>query len=162
MFYLRLLTSSSVPPNPPNDSPAYTKYTIPTMQFEDGTYIMDSKAIAERLEKDHPSPPLHLDSPILSKVAEIIPKATTPMAGIWMPLVPENLLNPRSKEYFERTRQVRVGKPLSELAMETSEEEAWKNAIPGLNELGEVVKENGGPFVMGTTRRLVSKVMGLC
>jgi glutathione S-transferase len=123
------------------------------MQFPDGTYIMESKSIAARLEKDHPTPPLLLDSPLLGKVEALLPKATGPLVGVWMPAVSTNLLNPSSKEFFERTRQERLGKPLPQLAQETGGEEAWVGALPGLKELGDLVKAEGGPFVMGATRK---------
>jgi len=132
------------------------------MQFEDGKYIMDSKVIVERLEKDHPSPALHLDSPLISKIEKLLPKVLFPLIGIWLPLVSQNLLNPRSKEYYDRTNEAKIRKPLSELARSTDGEVAWEKATPGLKELGEVVKANGGPFVMGTTGTLVFEVVNLC
>jgi len=61
-------------------------------------------------------------------------------------------LNPSSKEYFERTRHERLGKPLAQIAQESGGEEAWMAAIPELKELGALLKAEGGPFVMGKTR----------
>ncbi|KAF8854070.1 putative glutathione S-transferase [Acephala macrosclerotiorum] len=136
-----------VPPNPEGQTP----YTIPAMQFSDGTYIMDSKAIATRLEKDHPTPSLHLDSPILEDLARIGNNIMMPLQGIRMLGVYENVLPPRSKEYFGRTREARVGKPLLQLKKETDVEEAWMEALPGIKALGEMLKKNGGPFVEGDT-----------
>lgn len=137
-----------VPQNPPGNTP----YTIPTVQLPDGTYIMDSKPIAQRLERDYPSPSLNLDSPILPEVERLLqPKVMMPLRGVWMPRVPPNLLSERSSEYFERTRAERWGKPLSQIAKEIGGEEAWIEALPGIKELGEIVKAKGGPFVMGET-----------
>ncbi|KAL9108029.1 MAG: hypothetical protein Q9227_007135 [Pyrenula ochraceoflavens] len=115
---------------------------------------MDSRKIADELEKRHPSPPLHLDSPLLPEVLAILPKAIAPMVPVIMPLVPRVLLSPTSAEYFERTRAVRFGMPLEELEKsEKGGETAWKAASPHLTELGHVLKRNlDGPFVMGTTR----------
>ncbi|TVY83084.1 Glutathione S-transferase-like protein [Lachnellula suecica] len=143
--------SPHVPPNPPDDSPGYTKYSIPAMQFPDGSYVMESKSIAARLEKEHPTPSMHLDSPLIEKVEKLIPPVAKALIGELMPKVPTNVLNPTSKEYFERTRAERLGKPLDEFGKAMGGEEAWENAKPELKALGEAVEENGGPFVMGST-----------
>jgi hypothetical protein len=114
---------------------------------------MESKAIATRLEKDYPTPPLHLDSIILKQVEELVSRIHEPTRGIWMPQVPTKLLNERSKEYFERTRTEAVGKSLQEYAKTNGGEEAWLEALPGVKELGELLKKEGGPFFMGKTRK---------
>ena len=75
-----------------------------------------------------------------------------PLFGLWAPLVSVNLLPPRSKAYFDRTRSEEEGMPLPQLLAETEEraEEAWESARKGLRELGELLEENGtGPFLMG-------------
>ncbi|TVY31332.1 Glutathione S-transferase-like protein [Lachnellula subtilissima] len=100
---------------------------------------MESQAIAQRLEKrpSHSIPTPRLPAP--------------PKRGLWQPAVPANLLNPSSKEYFERTRHERLGKPLAQLAQESGGEEAWMAAMPEMKELGALLKAEGGPFVMGKT-----------
>lgn len=141
---------SSVPANPPGEA----SYTIPTVQFPDGTYIMDSIKIATKIEKDHPEPPLHLDSPILPEVIKIGNKIMAPIKGITTAGVYTNLLPETSKEYFGRTREKRFGKPILQFAKENGGEEAWLEALPGIKELADLLKANGGPFVMGKTREL--------
>lgn len=116
---------------------------------------MDSKPIAERLEKDYPSPSLHLDSPILEEVYPAIGKIAMPLRAVWLPRVPVNLLNERSSEYFHRTREQGIGKPLTQFMKEEGGEEAWVEALPAIKALGELVKKNGGPYVMGKTRRFI-------
>jgi len=133
----------------PNQGPA-KPYTIPSVRFSSGDYIMESKAIVTRLERDHPSPSLHLDSPVLKQVEQMLPKILEPLRAIWMPVVP-NILNEPSREYFERTRAETLGKSLQEYAKTDGGEEAWVEALPGLKELGELIKKEGGPFVMGDT-----------
>lgn len=64
-----------------------------------------------------------------------------------------NLLNPRSKEYFDRTREEHEGISLPELLAKTEkrEDEAWEDARGGLRELGVLLEENAdGPFFMGS------------
>lgn len=113
---------------------------------------MDSKKIAARLEKDHPEPPLHLDSPILEEVMKLGNKIMSPIKAITNAGVYRNLLPERSKEYFGRTREKRFGKPILQLAKENGGEEAWLEALPGIKELAELLKANGGPFMMGKSR----------
>ncbi|KFY43934.1 hypothetical protein V494_01755 [Pseudogymnoascus sp. VKM F-4513 (FW-928)] len=140
--------SPEVPPNAPPDTP----YTIPALRLSPITLIMHSRAIAARLEELHPEPSLHLDSPILAKVYKIQAKHIAPLYGLWMPLVSTNILNPRSKEYFDRTREEDEGLPLPELLAKTEkrEEEAWGEAREGLRELAALLEENEkGPFFMG-------------
>ncbi len=127
-------------------------YTIPTVKFPDGTYVMGSKNIAARLEKEHPTPPLPVDSPILEGLPKLGDKIMTPLKGIQIPGVYTNILPEGSKEYFARTREARFGKSLLQLRKETGVEEAWIEALPGIKELGELLKANGGPFVMGDKR----------
>lgn len=116
---------------------------------------MDSRPIATELDRLHPSPSLHLDSPVLPKVEALIPKAIrNPLLGLIMPRVPRNLLNESSAAYFETTRAERFGCSLSELEAKTSEEEAWKEAAPALREMAEPLEEGGGrggPFYLGPT-----------
>ena len=121
------------------------------MKFGENDYVMDSKNIANRLEREHPSPSLHLDSPLLKQVEEMTPKVLMPFRGVWIPLVPRNLLNERSREYFERTRQERFGMPLDELMEKEGGEDAWAKVVPALKELGDFIEKEGGPFVMGKT-----------
>jgi hypothetical protein len=114
---------------------------------------MESKVIAERIEKEHPSPSLHLDSPILPQVEQLLPKAMGALRAAWLPKIPGALLNPPSAEYYERTRAEMFGCSLAQMAKEKGGEEAWIEALPAFHELGDVIKAKGGPFVMGETRK---------
>ncbi len=44
----------------------------------------------------------------------------------------------------------RYGKSFSQLKEESGGEEAWMESLPETHALGEVVKGNGGPLIMGT------------
>lgn len=110
---------------------------------------MDSQKIAERLEKDHPSPSLRLDDPILSEVEKTMMKSKTPLRGVWLPQVPDNLLNSPSKDFFYQTREESLGKSLPQFHREQGGEEAWIEALPGIKSLGLILQRNKGPFVLG-------------
>lgn len=129
-------------------------YSLPAVKFPDGIYVMDSRKIADRLEKDHPLPSFKLDDPAFSEVLQYLPKISEALRGIWMPKVPAKLLNDRSAEYFTRTRAERFGKSLTEIAQEQGGEEAWMEALPPIKELGQVLARHEGPFVLGEDGKL--------
>lgn len=110
---------------------------------------MDSKKIAQRLEKDQPVPSLKLDDPVLPEVERLFRKIMGPLVAVWLPHVPYNLLNEPSKEYFIRTREEDIGKPLKQFAQESGGEEAWIQALPALKELGDLLRKHDGPFLLG-------------
>ena len=134
---------------PPNEPPA-TAYTSPTIRVSD-KYVMESRKIADVLEREYPSPPLYLDSSILKKVEELVPGCIMSLGPIFMPKIPRHVLNPSSAEYFERTRAERFGMDLSQLEKERGGESAWKAAELKWKELGALLKAEGGPFFMGKT-----------
>lgn len=115
-------------------------------------WVMDSRAIAVTLEKEFPSPPLHLDSPFLPKMEALVPKIMLALATVCLPRVPRDVLNERSIYYFNKTREERFGMLLDDFEKsEKGGEKAWENAVPHLNEVAQALKENGGPFFMGKT-----------
>lgn len=140
-----------VTPNSSDQNPV--PYSIPTVQFPSGDYLMDSASIAERIEQDHPTPSMYLDAPVLAEVVKIVPKVQGALRPEWMADVPEKLLNPPSAEYFSTTREKRYGKPLAQLKKEQGGEEAWIAALPELKRLANMIGNpfNGqeGPFCMG-------------
>ena len=137
---------------PPNEQG--TPYTIPTIRDANGRYIMDSRKIAFELEKQYPEPSLHLESPVLPKVEACVLKAVTPLRAAFMPPIPRNLLNTASIEYFERTREARFGMPLRQWEKEHGGDKAWEEVTPALKEAGDMLRANGGPFLLGKTGRV--------
>lgn len=111
---------------------------------------MNSKSIVIQLEKTYPEPSLHLDSPALKLVETLLPGIWAPLAGVWMPRIPD-ILNEDSSEYFARTRAQWKGKSLEQFGKEEGGEEAWMATTPGIKAIGKVLKKNGGPFVLAET-----------
>lgn len=134
---------------PPNDEG--TPYTIPTIQISPDKYVMDSLKIASDLERLHPSPPSHLDSPTLPKVQQLVTQCMGSLRGVVIPKIPRKLLNTPSAEYYDETRLARFGISLPQLEKETNGDSAWKGAKPALQELGTILRAQGGPFVLGKT-----------
>ena len=119
---------------------------------------MDSRKIADVLEKAYPSPSLHLDSPILKKVEELMPQCGGALGPAFFPRIPRFVVNPPSAEYFERTRAAKFGMPLSKLEKEKGGESAWQVAEPKWKELAALLKAEGGPFFMGKTGRHIGRL----
>jgi hypothetical protein len=145
---------SDIPPNAPDDTP----YTVPAIfDSATSTYVMDSQAIARYLESKYPEPNLDVDSSTIIDMQNAFIKAMPAIRSLWLPKVPRNLLNPRSAEYFHRTRAVQCGMPLDELEKTVTPEEAWEKATPAFEELAAILKrEPDGPFVKGKTGEFVS------
>ncbi len=150
------LISFGIPPNEPPTQP----YTSPTIRISD-KYVMDSRKIADVLEKEYSSPPLYLDSPILQKVEELVPQCLTPLVPYLMPKVARYQQSSRSAEYLERLLAARYGMPLTQLEKEKGGESAWKAAEPKWKELGTLLKAQGGPFFMGKTGKHIRSLHSL-
>jgi glutathione S-transferase len=127
-------------------------YTSPTIITANGEYIMDSRKIAEALEKAYPSPGLHLDSPYLIKLEGIMPELVGTIRGVYYPLVPQRLLSEASRPYWYETRVKTIGMPLEQMAKEKGGPAAWKAAEPHFAKVNAMLAEHPeGPFFMGET-----------
>ncbi|KAK0631353.1 hypothetical protein B0T14DRAFT_2045 [Immersiella caudata] len=125
-------------------------YTVPTVRFPDGTYIMDSRRIAEAIDERYPSPPIQLESKYYAWFEKNYSALMTDLQGVYMPLIPARLLNEASVPYWYETRSEDVGMPLDQLAKEQGGHVAWGLVEPLLKEVVGMLKENGdGPFFLG-------------
>ena len=137
--------SYGIPPNAEGH-----EYTSPTVRIGD-KYVMDSVKIVAELEKEHPSPSLYLNSPTLLKIQQILPKCIAALRATFMPKIPDALLNPASAGFWISKREKAFGKTLAQLAKEDGGDDAWENATPMFKEIGDILRANGGPFVLGKT-----------
>ncbi|KAI4120318.1 MAG: hypothetical protein LQ341_007559 [Variospora aurantia] len=142
----------SIPPNPenpnlPKDFPS--AYTIPTVHFlKDGTYIQDSGAIARELEKRYPSPSLHLDIPQQAAIEALWSKMIPSLFPAITPKLVADLLTERSAAYVVETRERALNVKISDWE-KIDANTVWAEAAPALTEFGDVLREKGGPFVLG-------------
>ncbi|PSR77832.1 hypothetical protein BD289DRAFT_444769 [Coniella lustricola] len=134
--------------------PGLEAYTSPTIVYSDGRYVADSRAIAELLEREHPSPSLHLDAPVLKKleglVAELMPKIRV----VYMPVVYKRILHQDQAniDYWVATRTKRAGMTLDEMEKKEGGTVWQEAAEPYLRQVTELLKENDkGPFFLGDT-----------
>ncbi|OIW25346.1 thioredoxin-like protein [Coniochaeta ligniaria NRRL 30616] len=127
-------------------------YTIPAIKFPDGTYVMQSRPIAEAINERYPEPPIDLTPPILDKLVQSISKIMGAIQPIFFTLVPQRILNNASHEHWYRTRPVYAGMPLDQFWNEKGGEVAWKAAEPHIRDITAMLKENPeGPFFDGKT-----------
>lgn len=120
---------------------------------------MDSLPIVTHLDKLYPSPPLFPSGDASYALFLAVSKVATLMSPLFrlmiIPRVPGNL-DPRGREYFERTRAAIFGKPVSEVRPTDPEEVAslWKNVETECKTLVEMLKGREGkkgPFFEGET-----------
>lgn len=112
---------------------------------------MESFEIATRLEADHPTPSLHLDTPGLSQLQDDLLEAREALKAVFMPLVPVRLLTEKSIPYFTATREKAVGMPLDQFHRENGGPKAWEAARKPLSKIAALLEEKEGPFFLGKT-----------
>jgi len=103
-------------------------YTIPTVKVPSGQLIMDGLVIAQALEKLYPEPSLHVDSPQVQRAQDAVTDCWNALAPLLANRVPTRILQPRSADYFLRTREEKFGMPLSELEKSEKAMKAWDAA----------------------------------
>ncbi|KAJ9150866.1 Glutathione S-transferase [Pleurostoma richardsiae] len=129
-----------------------TAYTIPTVMFPDRRYVMDSRKIATVIEESYPEPSVHLDSPYLAKLEDIMARLMPQFRPIYLPAIPKRILSTASQAHWYSTREKMVGMPLDQLEKEKGGERAWAKVEPLFREVTELLKEDGaGPFFKGRT-----------
>lgn len=148
---MSLIPRTSVPAGPPGPTGATMPYTIPAVRFPDSSYLMDSAVIADRIEALYPSPSLSLSSPTIPEAEKIIGEVMVALVGWTMPSAIDKILSPRSAEYFRRTREESMGITMDKLQAEKGGESAWEDAAAPLKKLGDLLRKEEGPFVLGTT-----------
>lgn len=112
--------------------------------------MMDSRVIATEIEKRAPTPSVHLDSPVLAKLEELMLQFTPNLWPVYIPKVPKRLLNEASIPYWYKTREVRLGMPLDQAERERGGQEAWDKCKPQLLEITAMLKEDdSGPYFLG-------------
>lgn len=110
---------------------------------------MESRRIAEALERIYPSPPMHIDSKYQSPVEAAIANILGCTRTVFVPLVPKIFLNPPSQEYFVASREKSVGMSLDEFG-KTADQDI-KKTEPYVRELSALLTETDGPFFEGST-----------
>lgn len=111
---------------------------------------MDSKKIAEAIEKRYPSPSAHLDSPYQAKIEELVGPLTFTTFGLFINTVPRDILNPPSSDYWHEDRPKIVGMSCEQFEKEKGGQASIDAAKDSLQKVTALYKENSeGPFLEG-------------
>lgn len=112
---------------------------------------MDSRKIAEAIEKKHPSPPVHLDSPAVRKVEALVVNAIGPMYPMLMYKVSQVILTEKSYDFWVGQYTRKFGMTLDEYERQFGGEKSWAEALPAITELTALLKERQveGPLFLG-------------
>lgn len=145
----KLTSGSGIPPHKPGNEIA--DYTIPAIRLPDGSYIMESTAIAEAIEAMYPEPEVHLDAPVLQDVMVTLWSCVEPLIPMLVPRMPRECLSGTSISFHIEARKVTFGMSLDELEARHGGG-AWEKALPGLSRLATILKQDPtGPFCLGKT-----------
>jgi len=146
------LSSLGIPPN--TSASKGSEYTLPTIRLSDGSYVMDSAVIAEKLESLHPTPSLHMESGTQDKAAKVVGMIAGPLVPVFIPRIGKDVIVEHSIPHFRETRAKAFGMSLEELEAARGGEQAWKGAeaagIPALKALLTEEKLDEGPFILGS------------
>jgi glutathione S-transferase len=143
----------------PDGRPMYTSPFI--FDNSTNTAIPDSYQIAQYLDKTYPDTPKlfppgteALQAAFYARYKEVI----DPYFLIFITRVP-SILNPRSAEYFIRTRSEEHGEPLANLEPKGQDRvEAWKQVERAYDTLNGWLSKSSGPYFMGDAVTFVDLV----
>lgn len=147
---LNLDECSGLKPNPPG---SWSDYSIPTVRFPDGSYLMDSAAIATELEARYPTPSLRLDPRLEKEAQDAIAEVFMRLVPYMLPYAP-NMVAPEDVEWFKADRARRFGTTVEE-AFDVEKDAApyLAAAGPGFEKCAKVLQEHKvdqGPFILGS------------
>ena len=141
---------SGIPPNPEG---SFAAYTAPVVKFLDGSYVMDSTAIAKKLESEHPQPTLNLNDDLQQQMQTVAGKVIFTLVGWFMVRVHSRLVTEEEKKWFRADRERRAGMSLEEWDDKKGGERAWEAAKPGFELFEKLLtehKRDPGPFILGS------------
>jgi glutathione S-transferase len=139
---------------PPNPEGSFAAYTSPTIRLPDGSYVMDSLAIADKLEELYPDPPLYHDFDLEETMRKHLSDLFWPIAAEFGPRIPRNILQEPAKSWFTEDRERRFGVSLEQFEKDNGGEKAWPGIAEALEKIKmfyrEEKKEGEGPFLRGS------------
>ncbi|KAI5117502.1 hypothetical protein M0805_009671 [Coniferiporia weirii] len=145
-------------------------YTLPAIRDSaTGKVVTDSFEIAAYLDKAYPDTPA-LIPPNTRAAIELFTHVFDAeiFAAVYPVMLPasNNILNPKSEEYFSRTKAVAFGKTMEELAPPPGpvRDEIWGKTKSGLERLGGFYDKNGVNklFFLGDTFTFADAIVASC
>ena len=132
-------------------------YTLPAIHDPStGTYIADSLAIAEYLERTYPDTPSVFPSGTATLQKAFESNLISTLGAAWAFSIPASYsrLNPVSAEYFRRTSEISYGMKLED-SVPTGDAriEEWGKFEKGMDRLHSylISTDKNGPYMMGNT-----------
>ncbi|KIM38462.1 hypothetical protein M413DRAFT_75837 [Hebeloma cylindrosporum] len=132
-------------------------YSLPAIYDPStGVYLSDSLVIAEYLEKTYPGTPQVFPDNTIALQLSFVSAFYGNIGAIWDFITPAACakLNPRSIEYYRRTRKIWLGKEMEDVAPKGEAAVAqWAQFKNGLAKVDAWYAKNGGegPFLLGKT-----------
>jgi glutathione S-transferase len=130
-------------------------YTLPAIHDPStGTYLAESFLIAEYLEKTYPTPSIfpHETKSLQHAFQTSFGEKLGFVRYFMLPTVLTKLGTQRSEEYFRRTKELSLGRPLV-IPVGVEKEEQWAKFRDVMSSIDECMAKTDakGPFVMGDT-----------
>jgi hypothetical protein len=124
------------------------------MQLPDKRFIADSANMARTLEELFPNPPLYLNNEKVINIGSMVPDLTSPLRNEFLATVPRTIIaEERSASFFIASREKMYGCPWSDIEKQEGEGSGWAKCRPAWDELVRLLKEEEGPFFLGTKRK---------
>ena len=133
------------------------RYTLPAIHDSStGTYIADSIVIAEYLEKTYPDAPSVFPNDTIALQKAFETSLDQKIEAVTSFIIPATCfkLNPRSEEYFRRTREITFGKKLEDvIPTGDARTEGWGKFEKGLDTIHSylISTDKKGPYILGDT-----------
>ncbi|KAL0961168.1 hypothetical protein HGRIS_006140 [Hohenbuehelia grisea] len=131
------------------------RYTLPAIHDPaTGTTLSDGPTIAAYLDAQYPDTPTLLPAGTAALQAAFNYAFSGGLGGIGNFVRPTvyTILNPRSQEYFRRTREQLFGKRLEDVApVGEAREREWEKIKADFDRMDGWILKSGGEFVMGNT-----------
>lgn len=147
---------SGIPPNPEG---SFAKYTAPVVRFPDGSYVMESGDIAQKLDVTSPEPSLRLDDALQKQAQDVCNQLIFPMVAFIFSRVHSEIITDEEKAWFRNDRETRARAMLKRdsITLEEWDREAGgmsaiKGCEPGMEQMSKFLKEHkqdDGPFILG-------------
>lgn len=127
-------------------------YTVPAIHHvPTNKYMMDSAPISRFLEATYPDPPVQLESELGREIEARARAVIGPIMSKSVMPREIRILAPRAAEYFRRTREASLGRPIEDLLDPALEDRSWAEADGPMEAVGKLIRTNAadGPFVLG-------------
>ncbi|KAK5731432.1 hypothetical protein LTR17_011394 [Elasticomyces elasticus] len=139
---------------PSNDTDKEFQYTVPAIRLPTGEYIMESLAIAQKLESLYPNPSIDLPTIPIEETRAAIGAFAGPLLPVFMPRICRSIIREDSVVWFRENWQRNFGMMLEDFEASTGGELAWQAAEAKVGLLKRLLadhKLDEGASVLGST-----------